>query len=79
MCRAPKEAAPFGPRAAFANGNVRLCAILAVLLVSYLVVCWAFMPLFLTKVRGFTPDKMSWLMAVLGISAGVGSFIVPGL
>ncbi|WP_296681040.1 MFS transporter [Novosphingobium sp.] len=64
---------------AFANRNVLLCAAIAVLLVSYLVVCWTFMPLFLTKVRGFSPDTMSWLMATLGISAGIGSFVVPAI
>jgi MFS transporter, ACS family, hexuronate transporter len=64
---------------AFAERNVLLCALMAILLVSYLVVCWTFMPLFLTKVRGFTPDMMSWLMATLGISAGIGSFVVPAI
>ncbi len=64
---------------AFANRNVLLCALIAILLVSYLVVCWTFMPLFLTKVRGFSPDSMSWLMATLGISAGIGSFVVPAI
>jgi MFS family permease len=52
---------------------------IAVLLIAYLVICWGFMPLYLTKMRGFTPDTMSWLMATLGISAGVGSFVVPAI
>lgn len=64
---------------AFAERNVLLCALIAILLVSYLVVCWTFMPLFLTTVRGFSPDAMSWLMATLGISAGIGSFVVPAI
>ncbi len=59
--------------------NMALCVAIAVLLVSYLVVCWAFMPLFLTQVRGFSPTTMSWLMATLGISATIGSFAVAGL
>jgi len=59
--------------------NMMLCIALSVLLVSYLVVCWAFMPLFLTKVRGFDPTTMSWLMATLGISAAIGSFVVCGI
>jgi ACS family hexuronate transporter-like MFS transporter len=63
----------------FAHRNIILCAIIAVLLVSYLVVCWAFMPLFLTQVRGFSPDTMKWLMGTLGISSALGSFVVPGL
>lgn len=59
--------------------NVWLCCVLAVLLVSYLVVCWAFMPLYLTQVRGVSPDQMGWLMGTLGISATIGSFVVAGL
>jgi predicted MFS family arabinose efflux permease len=62
-----------------ANRNVIVCVAMSVLLVSYLVVCWAFMPLFLTKVRGFDSTTMSWLMGTLGISATIGSFAVSGL
>lgn len=64
---------------AFADRNVRLCAVISVLLVSYLVCCWAFMPLYLTSERGFDPDTVAWLMATLGISAGIGSFAVAAL
>ncbi|OYX61052.1 MAG: MFS transporter [Novosphingobium sp. 32-60-15] len=66
-------------REAFRHRNVILCALISILLVSYLVVCWAFMPLFLTKARGFDPETMGWLMATLGISAGLGSFVVPAI
>lgn len=66
-------------REAFAHRNVILCALISILLVSYLVVCWAFMPLFLTKERGFAPETMGWLMATLGVSAGLGSFVVPAI
>jgi MFS transporter, ACS family, hexuronate transporter len=64
---------------AFTDRNVQLCAVVSVLLVSYLVLCWAFMPLYLTKDRGFAPDTVKWLMATLGISAGIGSFAVAWL
>lgn len=64
---------------AFRHRNVLLCAVISVLLVSYLVVCWSFMPLFLTQARGFSPNTMSWLMATLGLSAGIGSFVVPAI
>ena len=64
---------------AFAVRNILLCSLIAILLVAYLVVCWAFMPLFLTQQRGYDPETMGWLMATLGISAGIGSFVVPGL
>jgi len=82
-------AAPSGPvtaaplhgrlREIFAHRNMILCVLISILLVSYLVVCWAFMPLFLTQVRGFDPTPMSWLMGTLGISATVTSFVVPGI
>ena len=64
---------------AFRERNVLICAVMGILLVSYLVVCWAFMPLFLTQVRGFSPQTMGWLMGTLGISATVGAFLVSGL
>lgn len=64
---------------AFADRNVQLCAIISVLLVSYLVCCWAFMPLYLMNDRGFDADTTKWLMATLGISAGIGSFVVSAL
>ncbi len=59
--------------------NVLRCVALGVLLVSYLVVTWAFMPLFLTQVRGFDPKTMSWLMGALGISATLASTLIPAL
>jgi MFS transporter, ACS family, hexuronate transporter len=64
---------------ALAERNVLICAVMGVLLVSYLVVCWAFMPLFLTRVRGYDAQTMGWLMGTLGISATVGAFLISGL
>ena len=64
-------------RGVLAERNVWLCAILSTLLVSYLVVCWSFMPLYLTRVRGYEPATMSWLMGSLGIAATVASFAIP--
>jgi ACS family hexuronate transporter-like MFS transporter len=59
--------------------NILICVVLGVLLVSYLVICWAFMPIYLTQVRHVSADAMSWLMGTLGISATIGSFAVAGL
>jgi ACS family hexuronate transporter-like MFS transporter len=42
-------------------------------------VCWAFMPLYLTKVRKLDPQTMGWLMGALGISATVGSVLISFL
>jgi MFS family permease len=80
-------AADFAPRQSLrgrlseicAHRNIPLCACIAIILVSYLVICWAFAPLYLTKERGFTPQQMGWLMGTLGVSATVGSFIVSGI
>lgn len=59
--------------------NVVICAAMGVLLVSYLVVCWAFMPLYLTQVRKYDPDTMKWIMGTLGISATIGAFAISAL
>jgi MFS family permease len=59
--------------------NVIACAVMAVLLVSYLVVTWAFMPLILVQLRGYDPDTAAWLMAVLGVSSAIAAFLVPGI
>jgi len=77
---AAATAAPAAPKMtvwqAFEERNVLICAGIAVLLVSYLVVCWAFMPLYLTKVRGMDPQTMGWLMGTLGLSATAGSVLI---
>jgi MFS transporter, ACS family, hexuronate transporter len=75
--RAPTEKLTM--RAALRERNVWICAVLGVLLVSYLVVCWAFMPLYLTRVRGFDAATMGWLMGTLGISATLGAFAISAL
>jgi predicted MFS family arabinose efflux permease len=59
--------------------NILICAVMSVLLVSYLVVCWNFMPLYLTKVRHYDTNTESWLMSTLGISATVGAFAISAL
>jgi ACS family hexuronate transporter-like MFS transporter len=66
-------------RGALAERNVVICAVMGVLLVSYLVLCWAFMPLYLTQVRKYDPGTMSWLMGTLGISATIGAFAISAL
>jgi MFS transporter, ACS family, hexuronate transporter len=65
--------------AAFAERNVLICAVMGVLLVSYLVICWAFMPLYLTQFRGYDPRTAGWLMGTLGVSATIGAFVISGL
>lgn len=66
-------------RDAMKERNVLLCVVIGILLVAYLVICWAFMQLFLTKVRGYSASDASWLMGTLGLSATIGSFAISGL
>ncbi len=73
----PREKLTLG--AAFAERNVLICAALGVLLVSYLVICWAFMPLYLTQIRHYDPQTAGWLMGSLGVSATIGAFLISGL
>ncbi|HEY4214234.1 MAG TPA: MFS transporter [Steroidobacteraceae bacterium] len=64
---------------ALEDRNVLICCVMGVLLVSYLVVCWAFMPLYLTQVRHMDTETESWLMGTLGISAAIGAFATSAL
>ncbi len=66
-------------RSVLTDGNVIRCLLLSIAFVAYLVVTWAFMPLYLVKVRHYDPSTMSWLMGVLGIAATLYSFLIPGL
>jgi fucose permease len=50
-----------------------------VLLVSYLVVCWNFMPLYLTRVRKYDLQTANWIMSALGVSATLGAFVISAL
>ena len=66
-------------REAFAERNVLLSAVIGVIMVSYFVVCFAFMPLYLAQVRHFDDTTRGWLMGALGLSATVGSLLISGL
>jgi len=68
-----------GYRQAIAHRNVLLCAAIAVLLVSYLVVAWSFLPLFLVNLKGYSGTEMGGVMAVLGISSAISAFVLAGL
>jgi predicted MFS family arabinose efflux permease len=62
-----------------ANRNVIACSVMSVVLVSYLVVTWSFMPLVLTQSRGIDNHTAANLMAVLGFSSFIASFLVTTL
>ncbi|MES2342805.1 MAG: MFS transporter [Pseudomonadota bacterium] len=66
-------------RQALAQRNVLICVLISIVMVSLLVICFAFMPLYLIQVRKLDPQSMSWMIGTLGVSAGVAGFVVPGI
>ena len=61
------------------NRNVLVCGFMAVVLVAYLVVTWAFMPLVLVQMRGIGDGAAAGLMATLGVASALCSFLIPWL
>jgi len=59
--------------------NIILCVLMSIVMVAWMVLGWAFLPLFYVKVRQVSPGGMSVLMSLLGLSAAFFSFIVPRL
>jgi ACS family hexuronate transporter-like MFS transporter len=59
--------------------NMWLCMLMSIVMVAWMVLGWAFLPLYYVKIRQVPPGGMSLLMSVLGLSAAFFSFIVPGL
>ena len=59
--------------------NMWICVVVGVLMVAHFVTTWAFMPLYLTEVKGLDPSTMSWIMGTLGIAAALYSFSIAGL
>jgi MFS family permease len=59
--------------------NMILCVLMSIFMVSWMVLGWAFLPVFYVKVRQLTSGEYSVLMSLLGLSAAFFSFVVPGL
>ncbi len=59
--------------------NMWISVVVGVLMVAHFVTTWAFMPLYLTEVKGYDPETMSWIMGSLGIAAAIYSFTVAGI
>jgi MFS family permease len=68
-----------GFREMMQHRNMWLCMLMAIFMVAWMVLGWAFLPLFYTKVRLISNAQMSYLMSVLGLSAAFFSFVVPAL
>lgn len=75
----PGEGAALGIWQMLANHNIRLCVLVCIMMVAWMVLGWAFMPLYFTAVRQLPADQMSQLMSVLGLSAEAFAFVVPRL
>ena len=73
------ESATMGVFAMLKVRNIWLCVLTCCAMVAWMVLGWAFLPLFYTGVRHMDPGAMSQLMSVLGISAAAFSFVVPRL
>jgi predicted MFS family arabinose efflux permease len=64
---------------ALAQRNILLCVLISIVMVSHLVICFAFLPLFLAQVRGFDGSTLGVLLGTLGVSAAVAGFVAPGI
>jgi MFS family permease len=76
---APLAEPSMGYREMLQHRNMWLCMLIAIFMVAWMVLGWAFLPLFYTKVRQIGNGQMSVLMSVLGLSAAFFSFVVPAL
>jgi predicted MFS family arabinose efflux permease len=59
--------------------NIWLCMVICVFMVAWMVLGWTFLPLVYVHERRLSTQVMSYLMSVLGMSAAIGAFILPGL
>src|SRR2546423_619882 len=59
--------------------NMILCVLMSIFMVAWMVLGWAFLPLFYVKVRQLSAGTVSVLLRLLGVSAGVFRFFVSGL
>jgi MFS family permease len=59
--------------------NIALCMLIAICEVSWMVIAWAFLPLYFTEVRHFTPATMGYLISALGISSAFFGLVLPAL
>jgi MFS family permease len=63
----------------FKHRNMWICVLMSCVMVAWMVLGWVFLPLYYVNERAISSGTMSVLMSLLGISAAVFSFIVPGL
>lgn len=63
----------------FRYANMRLCIVISVAMVAWMVLGWVFLPPYYTAMRGMSPSMMSFQVSVLGLSAAAFAFVVPRL
>jgi predicted MFS family arabinose efflux permease len=66
-------------RSVLVDGNVLRCVVLSIAYIAYLVLSWAFLPLYLVNVRHYEASTMSWVMGVVGIAATLYALLIPAL
>ncbi len=76
---AERASHPLIPWALFKQRNVLVCSLVSCLMVGSLVIGSIFLPLFFTGPRGWAPGTMSWVMAVLGLTPGLGGVLCAWL
>jgi MFS family permease len=59
--------------------NMWLCILISIFMVPWMILAWVFLPLFYVNIRHIALSDMSVLMSVLGVSAALFGFIVPGI
>jgi MFS transporter, ACS family, hexuronate transporter len=59
--------------------NMWICILLSVVMVPWMILGWTFLPTIYGTLRHLSHRETSFLVGVLGISAAVFAFIVPGL
>ena len=59
--------------------NVMVCSLVSIFMVAWLITGFAFLPLYLTQVRGLSPAVTGQIMGALGICAFAGGALVPWL
>src|SRR6185369_17983738 len=63
----------------FRYRNMWLCIGMSIFMVAWMVLGWVFLPVLYANYHHIDATSASWLMALLGISAAVFAFVVPGL
>jgi MFS family permease len=79
VAKAPVDEAKMSVLQMFGYRNIILCGAMCCFMVAWMVLGWVFLPLVYENYLHIPSEHASWLMALLGISAAVFAFVVPGL